>query len=282
MINNKYLLCEWERNGYDDSDFYAAYYDALTGRCHSEMFSSTRFASPCHVARFAKDPSTGQPRYNTELTREIVENSRQWLEKRLFEMMVETDLDQIARPSLALLTAGTKIALTRPVRNRSHFIEQSTVCVACSGSGKWVNPRNDKDVRSCLYCKGTARRIVRSQKSESLDGKPIWENFPEGSVGSISGGPYFFGTFYKRGYKQKNTATATFFVTMDNGKTAKIPGLAIKLARQPVSELYMAKAAWKASYHYDFGHALGCTAWLSDDYVTKDLRVQLPVYEQET
>jgi len=42
----KYLLADRERNGYDDSDFYAVFWDTETQTIRSEEYGSTRYPSP--------------------------------------------------------------------------------------------------------------------------------------------------------------------------------------------------------------------------------------------
>ena len=50
-----YHIAEWERNGYNDSDFYALQYNARTGALRSREVGTTRFAGPIERHPFIKD-----------------------------------------------------------------------------------------------------------------------------------------------------------------------------------------------------------------------------------
>jgi hypothetical protein len=89
----KYSLCEWEENGYDDSDFYAAYYDDETGEVKSKLVGSTRY-----YGGFSEDGKTNPFEYPTP---EVVEKARKVLEEHIFARLREAEDRAVLTPERA-------------------------------------------------------------------------------------------------------------------------------------------------------------------------------------
>jgi hypothetical protein len=98
----KYRLCEWEENGYDDSDGYIAYYDTATGKVESHYAWSTRWHS------------TGKPSAFKDPTPEVVEAARKVLEAHIYEVIRAAEHRDVLEPKgaakgdrLRTLVSGT-------------------------------------------------------------------------------------------------------------------------------------------------------------------------------
>src|SRR5579885_3291074 len=209
----KYVLCDWEINGYNDSDFMLMYYDDQTNELKSYEYDTTRFGgcmckdipTPEGSSSFhrhgGKNYETGEeipPERFLMPTLEVVEKARKVLEERAFQAL--TSVDKLLRdePGPEDLVNGMKLYLTVNVRNQVSLTEP---CRKCNGTGKWTNPRNEADKRDCFACRGQGTHKVGKAKGE--DGKLRYQTVEAGTVGEVvSWGS--FGTFYRNGYNQPN------------------------------------------------------------------------------
>lgn len=82
----KYKLCDWEENGYDDSDGYTAYWDSDTQTVGKDYTWSTRFAS------------TGDREQYEYPTLEVVEAACQWLADYIFATIRAAELRDVLEP----------------------------------------------------------------------------------------------------------------------------------------------------------------------------------------
>jgi hypothetical protein len=88
----KYLLEDRERNYYDDSDFYAIFYDTETESIRSEMYGTTRGPSP----RVAPADEYIRP-----VPADIMEKARQIHFERVFDALKDRDRSEVDEPSNA-------------------------------------------------------------------------------------------------------------------------------------------------------------------------------------
>lgn len=98
----KYLLEDRELNGYDDSDFYAIFYDTETESIRSEIYGSTRFPSPT-VA-----PSS---EYIREIPEDVKPKIFDIVYKRALSEIREADRDSIDTPEKVKI--GESVTLTQ-------------------------------------------------------------------------------------------------------------------------------------------------------------------------
>lgn len=161
---------EWEYNGRDDSDFYIVAYNDEVDQLERIEVGSTRYASG---------------RGYTDITMMASVTEETWLkaEASLARLTgsILAGMDERARKA-DVQKIGTKVVLTKEINNRPR--ETTTTeesCWKCGGRGKWVNPRNAKDVRDCFGCKGTGKRASTSSKAT----KGAMVSFPEGTKAEV-------------------------------------------------------------------------------------------------
>jgi hypothetical protein len=249
----KFKVCDWEDNGYDDSDFYGAYFDSETGTVKTMLIGTTRGAMPT-------------PKEWSDMplpTAEVVEEARQWLQGHIYGVIHAAEHRDAAEPSLALLGNGVRVKLTKAHRN---VAKETEPCRKCSGTGYWVNPRNTEDKRECFNCNGTGEFKTRTRKKDE-NGKQVYVAIAEGTEGVIVGSATY-GTFYRNGYNKPGRHNTTLKVKLDDGTTVNVPAEKVKLATEPLTDAELAERAKKLSFGYQWGAACGCKAWLSKDYTT--------------
>lgn len=118
----KYLLADLEANGYDDSDFYAIFFDTSTGTIHSEMYGTTRGPSP----RVAPTDV-----YLREIPSEIEEKALEIVEKRAFDEIKKRDRWEIDSPDS--VNIGDSVTLLEPVSFKDKRSEEKKVVKAEPG-----------------------------------------------------------------------------------------------------------------------------------------------------
>lgn len=101
----KYLLSDRERNGLDDSDFYAVFWDTETQTIRSEEYGSTRYPSP---------RTAPMNEYLRDIPEDELEKARVHFQNRLFDIFESLDRSQRDYPQdvgrgdyLAVTEAGT-------------------------------------------------------------------------------------------------------------------------------------------------------------------------------
>lgn len=91
----RYRLCEWEENGYDDSDGFVAFYDDETGTVGCEETWSTRYAERVNPPVFEYP------------TKEIVEKAVGWLADFIFRGLCEAEKRDVLEPGN--IGSGTRV-----------------------------------------------------------------------------------------------------------------------------------------------------------------------------
>jgi hypothetical protein len=86
----RFKLCEWEENGYDDSDGYVAFYNDETGTVGREETWSTRYA------RSENPPIFESP------TREVVEKACAWLSNEIFGQLRAAEHKDVLEPNVVI------------------------------------------------------------------------------------------------------------------------------------------------------------------------------------
>lgn len=92
----KYILTEWERNGYHDSDFYASYWDSETESIRCEEVGTTRCYSRTNALI---DDKGEEPGHFTLPTIDIVLQAIKKFEEFLFSKLKASNQREIMEPS---------------------------------------------------------------------------------------------------------------------------------------------------------------------------------------
>jgi hypothetical protein len=253
-----YKICEWEVNGYHDSDFMAAYFDDADNKVHSIEIGSTRYASGPYPDVWA---NAANP------TKDVVEKARQWLQEHIYRVIREAEHIDVTTPSIRLLIDGTEVRLLVPHNSIAKQIHESkSPCLKCNGSGKWVNPRNETDARPCFTCNGTGEYVTKTKETlKNDDGKQVRNKLPEGTIGTVLS-QKSYGTFYRKGYNHPDRSNTTCQVKLQDGSIVPIPAEKLRLNKEPMSDQELMERAKNLSYNYNWTPAVGCKAWLSCDY----------------
>lgn len=271
----RYILCDWERNGINDSDFYLTYYDDKEDKLVAYEYDTTRFAG-C-LCKDIVEPTEGTPsafhlhgcrdKPAERLlmpTKEIVEKARVKLEDFIFNSLAEAEKQHVLNPQPDNLFEGLEMCLKDKVKNQ---LFEEIVCEACNGSAKWVNPKKASDVRECFRCHGTGR--IKGNKKLSANGKVEWDIIPAGTCGKVVSWKSF-GTFYERGYNRKNETNTSVFLKTDEGKNFRATLKNLRLKRDILSDEKLREKAKRLSFDYHFGSISRC-AWLSHNYAVDAL-----------
>lgn len=259
-----YLLNDWERNGYNDSDFYAAYYDSEKNEIHATEYGSTRCAAPTMIGIDKDGVSSvtvnGQPLVLP--TVEAIEAARKVLADYYFQRATKLDKLIVDEPNVEDLSVGLSMVTTGSVRNQ---VKATEPCRKCSGSGFWVNPRNASDKRECFTCKGSGQFATGPAKGS--DGKVVWSKIEAGTQGTVVD-HMAYGKFYTNGYNKPDRFNTTVTLKRADGSTFKVKLEKLKCAREYASPEKLRAQAERSSYGYQFQDATGCRcAWLTKNYV---------------
>lgn len=248
-------LCDWEHNGYHDSDFYMAVLNRDTGDVTREMIGTTRFAGGIDM--------TG---YNQELTEEDVRLALTWLEERIFQMIHRAEHDDVFAPDG--VEKGAAVALLSDHRNQVKHMEME-MCPKCNGSGQWIHPRDAEDVRACFACNGIGEREVCGQAAHGENGKVLYACYPAGAVGTV----IWVGTFrtvYARGYNKLGRDTLSTRIALADGTIINAPLAKLRLDRDPMSDEELRRRAHNLARNAKFGAAFaGGYAWDSGNRVNE-------------
>ena len=251
-------LCDWEDNGYHDSDWYMAVLNRTTGEVTREEVGTTRFAD-------AFDYSA----YGQELTEADVRAGLNWLEERIYQMIREAEHSDVLAPDG--MEEGTAVLLLKDHRNQVRNLEEA-LCLKCYGSGEWVHPRNKEDVRPCFACEGTGRKEVAGEKMLDAKGKGVYVTYPAGTAGTV----VWVGTFrqiYAKGYNKRDRSTLSTRIALADGTVINVPLAKLRLDKEPMSDEELRARAHDLAYHAKFGAAFGKGyAWDSRNRVAKWLR----------
>ena len=261
----KYLLTDYERNGYDDSDFYCTYWDDQTKSVRLFMYGTTRFAAPTMIGTHADGTYTVEVEGERLVppTSVVVEEARQWLASKLYaDAKAEHErICNFAYPGD--LRKGDKVVTKKKFRNQ---LKETKPCEKCAGSGKWTNPRNASDLRECFSCEGTGKWKAGPKKDDK--GKIQYRVIPEGTEGTVLSWESR-GQFYANGYNKPNPFNTTLKVKLADGTVINALLDNVRLVRE-WSEPRMREAAESASYSYEFSRALDPRhAWDTHNYAAR-------------
>lgn len=268
---SKYILCDWEINGYNDSDFVCMYYDTQTDTIGTYEYGTTRFAAPTTYG-IAEGKTTIFVRVLNEATCEyeqdteplfvptpaIVAFARRKLEAEIYKRLVEAEQRDVDQPEVNQLREGLELITVQDCRNQVYHMGP---CVKCDGSGHWINPRNPADKRPCFSCDGTGKRAT--EKAKDTRGKLLYEKIPAGTKGKVIEWKSF-GRFYANGHNRPNRENTTVFLKTPEGKVFRASLNKCKLARGYASDAELLAKANTLSYNYGWqGLASTKCAWLS-------------------
>jgi hypothetical protein len=236
-----YNLCEWEINGYDDSDFMMSAFNDETNKIETICVGSTRYAGG-YDYRGAIMPTV-----------EIVEKARLVLAEYIFQSIRAAEHRDVLEPDD--VAEGVRVSLIEAHKNQTF---KTTSCTKCNGSGHWVNPKNSADKRECFACKGYGE--LQGEKVKDANGKLVWEKFSIGLSGVVKYcGAY--GTFYRNGYNQPGRHNRTVKFVTDEGKLVKAPLSKLRLAREPMTDEKLRERAESLSHDLHFGRMYPKCAW---------------------
>lgn len=253
---SKYILTEWEVNGYNDSDFMCTYYDDMINELRAHQFGTTRFAAPTMVS-FNKDGVSSVEVDGERLllpTKEIVEKARLKLEDFIFHNLQSTDRRRVFNPAVDELYEGLLLRTKEEARNQ---VRQTIPCHKCNVTGKWVNPRNVEDVRECIYCDG--RTFTFGIKLKNEKGKLQYQVVPANSVGKVIA-LKSFGQFYKGGYNKPNEHNTNVELEREDKIIFRASLKNLRLDRECQSDAVLREKAVKYSFEYNFSSISKC-AW---------------------
>ena len=253
-----YYLCEWEINGYSDSDWMAIIYNDETNSCHEVLIGTTRGAFPPHIKNSNAEPPTI----------EIVEKARLVLKDSILKNLIAKNSLNILEPQNVV--TGDRIRL---IQNHKNQVKVQVTCDKCNGTGQWVNPKKLTDLRHCFNCEGKGFNFGGKIKSD--DGKLTWLVIPAETKGEVISCEAF-GSFYARGYNQPNRSNRQLKVKLDNDQVINVPLAKCRLDKDLMSIEAIESLADKMSYAYNFAATFGTKfAWYSRNYAA-ELAVDKP------
>lgn len=262
-VARKFRLCDWERNGYNDSDFYGMYYDEADGQLHTIEIGTTRFA--CQSYGFGPEYLMPTP--------EIVEKARVILADRIFAALRHAEDRNVLEPEPKAIYKGAQIKLSKD-HEFMLSIKEERACFKCEGSGSFTG-RIGKVIGQCFACKGTGKLNCKTGKKvkDAVTGKAVRQLIKAGTEFTALCEPEFFGTIYRNGYNtiNRHNTTVKVSVEIDGGKreTVRLPMAKVRLAKEPASDPTLRQRAEQLSYHYNFGAIGGCTAWMSSNWAAE-------------
>lgn len=269
----KFLLTDWEINGYDDSDFMASYYDDKTNTIGFTCYGSTRYPSASVISIGGGLTSVVVDGENLLTPNaEVVEKARLVLEESIFQKLVAADKRLVETPDVEDLKEGLSIRLTAKARMQ---VRETEPCQKCSGSGKWINPRNANDKRDCFACKGSGQHVGAKRKNEQ--GKQVYEELPAGLSGKVVDWTSF-GQFYASGYNKPNRENTTVQFRLADGKVVRASLSKMRLDRdyRPAEELRA--RARDLSFNYGFSALYPRFAWDTCNYAAQVAKAAAPIH----
>lgn len=270
---SKYLLTDWEINGYDDSDFMASYYDDATNKIGFICYGTTRFPSATMISIGGGTTSVVVDGDNLLVpTAEMVEKARLVLEDNIYLRLLMQEKRLVEEPDVADLKQGLKVRLTAKAKMQ---LRESTPCQKCNASGKWINPRNPNDKRDCFACKGSGQHVGGKVKNEQ--GKLAYQELPVGLVGEVVDWTSF-GQFYANGYNKPNRENTTVQFRTSDGKVVRASLNKLRLDRDFKSESYFHGTAKELSYNYGFSALYPRFAWDTHNFAASVAKVAAPIH----
>lgn len=220
------LMCwgSWEENGYHDSDFFEAYWSVEKGVIFRVEVGSTRYAG-------GTCPLDTIPWTEAEL-----ERARAYLAGKIFDSIKEGELIDVLTP--ANVVKGQRVRLLEKHKNQAF---DAIICNKCKGTGKWVNPHNPSDTRTCFACQGTT--VIKGSKQ-----KGNWVHYEAGLAGEAVEDAKAFGRFYDKGYNKPCRENRSVLVKLDDGRFVKCPVKKLRLDKEPMSDTELMERANALSY----------------------------------
>jgi hypothetical protein len=240
-------IATWERNGYDDSDFYAATWNVEAGEMIIDLVGSTRFAGG------------GTTQATEPWTPEALEAARAAFAKFIYESLKAADTHDVLEFDAVEL--GVRVVTTAPTKNK---VRDGEACARCGGTGRWTNPKSEHDVRECFGCRGSGLVLLRDRKD--AEGKQVWTTFQAGVAGVVVS-TAAHGSFYRNGYNHPNRNNTTATIRLDDGRIARIPLAKLRLERALLDDEELRGKAERLSHSYNVERWVGCTAWLSTNNI---------------
>ncbi len=262
---SKFLLTDWEINGYDDSDFMCSYYDDVTNTIGFHEYGTTRAAAPTNIGIYPDGTTSVKVDGDILLmpNADVVEKARQVLEDRILALMIQADKRLVDEPDVQDLHEGLRVRLTENARMQ---VRESSPCRKCNGGGKWINPRNPDDKRDCFACNGSGQHVGAKVKGD--DGKQVWENLPAGLSGVVVD-KRSFGQFYARGYNRPNRHNTTVQFRTDSGKVVRAGLSKLRLDRDYADVNGLRERAKQASFNYGFSALYPRHAWDTHNFAAQ-------------
>lgn len=247
------ILSEWEINGYDDSDWEAAVWNDETNRVERVLVGTTRCAN-----KFMYDG------ISFDLNEEIIEKAVAWLRDAIFHDLKVRETNAVERPDD--LKNGDRVVLNRSKRGHKSI---QVACEKCEGTGHWINPNNEDDVRDCFACNGTGFTF---EKAPKVDGKVQWETFEEGTVGTVVWVGTFRKIWHNGGYNRRGRLTLSARVRTDDGRLFSADLIDLSMYDDVMPDAEIAEYADRLSRNMQWGKALNPRhAWDSRHYAAEYL-----------
>ena len=263
----KYILNDWEVNGYNDSDFCCAYYDDVTDTLDYTCYGTTRFQSG-HCISFQDNVSTVevQGEYLLAPTKEIVEKARLALAAHIYKRIVKAEERDVLELMLGSLKEGIRV---RVIKEAKFQVKSQLTCLKCNGTGNWVNPKLSVDVRECFACHGEGFQV--GEKKKDAKGKPIWEKIPVGVSGVVVD-VKSFRQFFANGYNQPDRTNTRVLFRTDEGKQYRVTLDKLRLDREMDSEAELKFRANQLSFRLQFGVVAPKHTWDSRNFAAEVLK----------
>ncbi len=250
-------LCDWERNGAYDSDWYVVLFDPSTLELSVQEYATTRFVTD--FSTLGKYPKP---------TQEQAESARKVLESRIFAQLVEADRKDTLEPQDVSVNARVVLSVAHKNQAKEH---DTAPCMKCNGSGLWTNPRASEDKRTCFACAGKGIAKSNEHKVKTSDGKTAWVKFDSGVRGKVvwSG---TFRTIYRNGYNKLDRSTLQCKVELDDGRTMSVPLSKLALDRPLASTEELKKRAYYLSQDLQFGALFPYYTWESNNWAREAIK----------
>ena len=246
----KFKLCTWERNGYNDSDFYVHYWNDESGQVESMEYATTRFAGGFSL-----------PSNLFSATPEALRDAFRYLVSTLCESLLRLNKLDVDQPND--VKHGESVVL---YKNHTSQIKGYEKCDSCGGTGAW------KGVRECFRCYGKGYRLSReayAEKKATGKVKVIERRKLEVGTKAIVLTCTAYGTFYRKGYNKPNRFNRSAMVELEDGTVTRIP-----LEKLSLDRPYMtSKEAWQSAVRVvNFGNYLA-SSWVDSngDYADREM-----------